>query len=97
MHTNSPLTSTPKIGGEIAQAVAERGAGGEGREACAVGCAVTPAEREAIRVLIGCRPTLDVEALVAVLRAAPLCAAAQSPKLDRYAQSIESAPTEAPR
>lgn len=72
MRTDSSPTSTPKPGGEETQVVVEQRAQGESLEAYAVRCAVTPAECVALRILTEFRPTIDVESVVALLRAAPL-------------------------
>ena len=64
--------SVSKTGGDSAQVVVEQGTSGDTLDALAVRCAVTPAEIEAIRALIACRPSLDVGALIALLQAAPL-------------------------
>jgi hypothetical protein len=57
----------------------EQGVCGDPLDACAVGCAVTAAERAAIQVLIAHRPTLDVAAIAVVLQAAPLVDSAAAP------------------
>jgi hypothetical protein len=63
----------------LAQAVIEQGVCAEATPVCAVECVVTPIERAAIQVLVECRPTLNVDALIAVLRTAPLCNVATRP------------------
>ena len=73
--------------GKKPQAVVEQRAPGESLEAYAVRSAVTPAECVALRILAEFQPTIDIESVVALLRATPLRADVAAPGVERPSET----------